>query len=151
MLTPCCSLITAGGMLTPRLVQSMRDSAPVLLTVDAQGQLEKYRNVDVLKCNAADASAYLRRDLRTKTDFTEAAHDLCADLEAVVTVIITRGADGATLCTADGQVHHCPSPIVTDVYDTVGAGDTAIAVTTLALAAGASPYEAVMLANVASG
>jgi bifunctional ADP-heptose synthase (sugar kinase/adenylyltransferase) len=40
---------------------------------------------------------------------------------------------------------------VTDVYDTVGAGDTAIAVMTLAVAAGASYPDAAVLANYASG
>jgi bifunctional ADP-heptose synthase (sugar kinase/adenylyltransferase) len=40
---------------------------------------------------------------------------------------------------------------VTDVYDTVGAGDTAIAVMTLASIAGADYPTAVTLANYASG
>ena len=35
-------------------------------------------------------------------------------------------------------VHQVPAPAVSDVYDTVGAGDTTIAVLTLAIAAGAS-------------
>jgi bifunctional ADP-heptose synthase (sugar kinase/adenylyltransferase) len=40
---------------------------------------------------------------------------------------------------------------VSDVYDSVGAGDTTIAVMTLALIGGASYHDAVMLANYASG
>ena len=35
-------------------------------------------------------------------------------------------------------VHHLPAPAVSDVYDTVGAGDTTIAVLILAIAAGAT-------------
>ena len=46
---------------------------------------------------------------------------------------------------------HCPAPAVTDVYDTVGAGDTTIALITLAVAAGASLADATSLANYASG
>jgi D-beta-D-heptose 7-phosphate kinase/D-beta-D-heptose 1-phosphate adenosyltransferase len=40
---------------------------------------------------------------------------------------------------------------VKDVFDVSGAGDTAIAVFTLALAAGGTPTEAAELANRASG
>ena len=66
-------------------------------------------------------------------------------------MVITRGGDGATVCTPDGAVYQCPTPTITDVYDTVGAGDTSIAVLTQALAAGAPLVEAAMLANIASG
>jgi bifunctional ADP-heptose synthase (sugar kinase/adenylyltransferase) len=52
---------------------------------------------------------------------------------------------------ADGQVAHIPAPHVSDVYDTVGAGDTWIAVLTLACIAGATIHDAAMLANIASG
>jgi D-glycero-beta-D-manno-heptose-7-phosphate kinase len=38
-----------------------------------------------------------------------------------------------------------------EVFDVSGAGDTAIAIFTLALCAGAAPYEAAELANAASG
>jgi bifunctional ADP-heptose synthase (sugar kinase/adenylyltransferase) len=65
-------------------------------------------------------------------------------------MVITRGADGATVATPDGTAH-VPAPAVTDVYDTVGAGDTAVAVLTLALVAGAAPADAALLANYASG
>ena len=65
-------------------------------------------------------------------------------------MVITRGADGATIYATSG-VEHCPAPVISDVYDTVGAGDTAIAVMTLAIAANIDHREAVMLANIASG
>ncbi len=121
------------------------------LTADAQGQFDKYAGFDVIKCNADDARAYLRRDLRTDADFAGAAHDLCAALHLGQGMVITRGGDGATVCLPAGAVYQCPTPAITDVYDTVGAGDTSIAVLTQALAAGASLVEAAMLANIASG
>jgi rfaE bifunctional protein kinase chain/domain len=141
------------GMLTTEMVADIaawcREHA-ILLTVDAQGELEKYRYVDVVKCNADEASAYLGRDLRTDDDFSAAATDIYQQLGLREAMIITRGAYGATLYSADG-VQHCPAPRVRDVYDTVGAGDTAIAVMTLARIAGASYEQAVMLSNYASG
>ena len=46
---------------------------------------------------------------------------------------------------------HCPAPSISDVFDTVGAGDTAIATLTLALVGGLTASDAARLANYASG
>lgn len=144
------------GLLTPSLVETIRKLAiknprHPLLTADAQGTLDKYTGFALVKCNADEARAYLHRDLHTDTDFAAAALELCKSLRLTGAMVITRGADGATLALADGTTTHCPAPEVTDVYDTVGAGDTAIAVLTLAVAAGISYPDAVLLANYASG
>jgi rfaE bifunctional protein kinase chain/domain len=145
-----------NGLVTPQLVETVRacaadvDPAP-LLTADAQGQLDKYSGFGVVKCNAEEAQAFLRRELVTDNDFATAALELCQMLKLTCFMVITRGGQGATLATLDGNTIHCPAPKITDVYDTVGAGDTAVAVVTLALAAGASPEDATMLANYASG
>lgn len=142
------------GLLTPSLVETVRKlgkSARVLLTADAQGNLEKYAGFGIVKCNADEARAYLRRDLHGDADFAAAALELCKALRLSAGMVITRGGEGATLATGDGQTVHCPAPAVTDVYDTVGAGDTTIAVVTLAVVAGASLEEAATLANYASG
>jgi len=139
------------GLLTPPLVEFIRAQAGrVLTTADAQGQFDKYAGFDVIKCNADEARAYLRREVVTDADFADAAQTLHRLLGIRQAVVITRGGDGATVATGHG-VAHCPAPVITDVYDTVGAGDTAIAVITLALVSGATPEEAVMLANTASG
>lgn len=144
------------GLVTPALVETIRtlaaerSDAP-LLAADAQGQLDKYAHFGVVKCNAEEAQAFLRRELVTDDDYAAAALELCQNLKLTCCMVITRGARGATLATHDGKTVHCPAPKITDVYDTVGAGDTAVAVMTLAIAAGASPEEATMLANYASG
>lgn len=143
-----------NGLLTPVLVRALREAVSgtdVLLTADAQGNLVKYDQFDLVKCNADDATAYLGRDLVDDEDFAVAARDLCAGLHVRGAMVITRGADGATVGQADGRVVQCPAPAIRDVYDTVGAGDTAIAVMTLARLAGGSWQEAVMLSNYASG
>jgi rfaE bifunctional protein kinase chain/domain len=141
-----------GGMLMPSLVDGVRGLAGnALLASDAQGEFDKYVGFGVVKCNADEARAYLRRDLVRDDDFEAAALQLRRALRLTVGMVITRGADGATLATADDQAAHCPAPATTEVYDTVGAGDTAVAALTLALACGAPPADAVMLANFASG
>ena len=105
----------------------------------------------MVKCNADEARAYLRRDLLSDQDFAAAARDLRRRLGLTLGMVITRGGDGATVALTDDTTAHCPSPAITDVYDTVGAGDTAIAVITLAAAGGAALADAAMLANYASG
>lgn len=65
-------------------------------------------------------------------------------------ILITRGEQGMTLCSADGEVVHMPTQS-REVYDVTGAGDTVVAALTLALAAGATITEAAHMANVAAG
>jgi D-glycero-beta-D-manno-heptose-7-phosphate kinase len=141
-----------GGLLTESLVNAVRQQAgSILLTADAQGQLDKYAQFSLVKCNADDARDYLRRDLHGDDDFAAAARELCDRLRLTGAMVITRGPEGATVATSQGELAHCRAPAVTDVYDVVGAGDTAISVLTLAAAAGAAYTEATSLANYASG
>ena len=141
-----------NGLLTPSLVEAIRGlGAGIVLAADAQGELAKYTGFTLVKCNADEARDYLRRELHNDADFARAATELCQSLRLTGGMIITRGASGATVATADGQTAHAPAPVVTDVYDTVGAGDTTIAVMTLAVVAGASYPQATLLANYASG
>lgn len=140
------------GLITPTLVETVRRQARQrVLVADAQGELRKYAGFRLVKCNADEARRSVRRSLTTHADFEAAAQQLCTDLVLTGAMVITRGGDGATFATAGGEVHHCPAPTVTDVYDTVGAGDTTVAVLTLAACAGISYVDAVMLANYASG
>ena len=142
-----------GGLLSPALAQRVRAlcaAQGLLLTADVQGNFEAFSGLDVIKCNADDARRYLNRELTTDEDFSEAARQLRDQLGARRAAIITRGADGATLA-AKAESAHCPAPSVSDVFDTVGAGDTAIATLTLALSVGAGAAVAVRLANIASG
>ncbi len=142
-----------GGLLTATLVKRIRDLCrrhSVLLTADVQGKFARFAGVDVVKCNAADAERQLNRELATDEDFRAAALSLHEEFSVKHATIVTMGNRGAALAT-DAGATICPSPQVSDVFDTVGAGDTAIAVITLSLAAGLDAEEAVLLANYASG
>lgn len=142
-----------GGLLTPALVERLRQlcaANDVLLTADVQGDFEIFAGLDVIKCNADDARRELNRDLTSDADFEQGALDLHERLGIRRATIITRGGQGATWAEADGADNY-PAPRVSDVYDTVGAGDTAIAAITLGLAGGLSARAAVGLANIASG
>ncbi len=65
-------------------------------------------------------------------------------------LLITLGEHGMLLLDGDAPPYHTPT-CAQDIFDVSGAGDTAIAVLTLALASGATPAEAAQLANRASG
>ncbi len=141
-----------NGLLNASLISLVKQlaSGQVPIVVDAQGALDKYHGVDVVKCNADDASQFLNTPLDGDKDFADAAQELANRLLVKSAVVITRGSEGATIATQE-DVAHIPAPDVSDVYDTVGAGDTWIAVVTLAIIAGASLPDAAMLANTASG
>ena len=64
---------------------------------------------------------------------------------------MTRGSDGMSLFEAGERPRHIPVFGSDEVADVTGAGDTVIATFTLALAAGASAFEAAHLANIAGG
>ncbi len=66
-------------------------------------------------------------------------------------VAATRGSDGLTLVEKDKPVVHLPVFGTDQVADVTGAGDTVLATLTLALAAGARPEEAAVIANLAGG
>lgn len=65
-------------------------------------------------------------------------------------LLITLGADGMALFDKHGNLNHIPT-VAREVFDVSGAGDTVIAVCTLALLAGASPKDAAIIANHAAG
>ncbi len=65
-------------------------------------------------------------------------------------LLITLGEHGMCLFRAGKKPHHIPT-VAQEVFDVSGAGDTAIASLTLALAAKANPVEAAEIANHASG
>jgi D-glycero-beta-D-manno-heptose-7-phosphate kinase len=64
-------------------------------------------------------------------------------------LLITLGEQGMLLLEREKPPHHIPTK-ARQVYDVSGAGDTAIALFTLALAGGATPVEAAEIANHAS-
>ncbi len=65
-------------------------------------------------------------------------------------VLMTLGEDGMILVEKNGATTKIPTA-AREVYDVSGAGDTVIAVLSLALAAGASMREAAILSNFAAG
>jgi len=83
------------------------------------------------------------------TCLMRAAEGLLRDLRPAV-LLITLGDLGMLLCRKGHKPFHIPT-VAQEVFDVSGAGDTVIACFTLAIAAGASPLEAAIVANHAAG
>jgi rfaE bifunctional protein kinase chain/domain len=121
-----------------------------LATVDSQGNLHKFSGFDLVKCNQREAETVLGRFLACEDDFQQAQQQLLAEL-GVQAILITRGPEGMSLLGHDQLYARIPAANVSEVFDITGAGDTVIAVTTLAMAAGLDLLSAAHLANYAAG
>ncbi len=97
---------------------------------------------------AAEASGLLLGDGGSDTGTLREAGRMLLRKSGADNVLITRGAHGLSLFSADGEQFDLPAHPV-EVFDGTGAGDTTITTLTLALASGATPAEAVTLANAA--
>ena len=140
-----------SGLLTPELARTIQQICAangLLLTVDAQGELGKYRGAHLLRCNNHEAAAFLGRRLHTERDYALGLGQMIEQL-GVQLVVVTRGADGVSMAGRDVGYTHLAGRRV-EVADVTGAGDTFIAVLTLGLAAGIGAVEAAGLANTAA-
>jgi rfaE bifunctional protein kinase chain/domain len=143
-----------SGLVTENVTAAVLQAAQrraIPCAVDAQGQLHKYAGYDLIKCNADEVTAALRITPPVRdADFAAAAQQAAETFNLRGAMLITRGADGITLAERGLPPAHLPAPHIEDVFDTVGAGDTVIAVMTLGLAAGTSMVEAAQVANAAA-
>lgn len=142
-----------SGLVSPAVVEAARGLARernLILAADAQGELDKYHGFTLVKCNRAEAESFLGRRLENDD---EAASGLAALGEQlnIDCVLITRGPQGLSIGIKGQGCTHIAAANVSEVYDVTGAGDTVIAIATLALCAGAEPVLAARLANIAAG
>lgn len=140
------------GLLTPRVVRAVRalcQAHGALFCVDAQGNSRYYTGADLFRCNNREAEAALNQPLCSEADFRVGVGRLRTELDARL-IMVTRGPEGLSL-EGDGVAYtRVPALQSSEVYDTTGAGDTFVAVATMALAAGIAPIEAARLANAAA-
>lgn len=122
----------------------------LVTTVDAHGELWRFKGITIATPNQDEASNELGRRLRDGDDICRGCHELLDRMDAR-NVLITRGSEGMTLAERDGGCHHLPVSQLSEVRDATGAGDTVAATVTLALVAEATPLEAAHLGNIAAG
>jgi D-glycero-beta-D-manno-heptose-7-phosphate kinase len=141
------------GLLTPYLLQQAIESTQALkrlVCLDPKiKNFQHYRGVDVITPNQHEAERAANLEITDEASVRAAATNI-RNLLACKNILITRGEHGMSLLAEDDTLFHIPT-VAREVYDVTGAGDTVIATLTLALAAGATPLEAAILANHAAG
>lgn len=141
-----------SGVITSRLVSAINDFQQVrgaLTTVDSQGDLSKFRQFDLIKCNQPEAEQVLGQQLDNDKLRQDQLQTLRDEL-ACPTLVVTRGESGAVVVTKDAYAE-VPAMNRSEVFDVTGAGDTVVAVMTAGLLAGADPVQSAQLAQIAAG
>lgn len=127
-----------------------RGPRPGWICVDSRYRLSAFSGVGGATPNLQELEASVGRALVDDDEVAAAAEQLRRRLGAAF-LLATRGNRGITLVDGDGPPLHVPVWGTDEVADVTGAGDTVLAVLTAALAAGATPREAAVLANYGGG
>lgn len=138
----------AKGLVCPEVVEAARVCAIVVADPKPQN-IGLFTNVTCVAPNAHEAAAATGIAITDDSSLERAGESLLRKL-ACRYVVITRGEHGMSLFGAQGERLHIPS-VARTVFDVSGAGDTVVAVLSLALAAQAPIETAMHLANFAAG
>ena len=146
------------GLVTPALADRLRRTLerrsrrrPVPVLVDSRYRLLDYRGFTACTPNESEVEQVLGIHVSDDLKALERAGRLLLKKTRMKGVLITRGSRGMALFEAKQPTVHIPIFGSGEVADVTGAGDTVIATLGLALAAGASLYEAARLSNYAGG
>jgi rfaE bifunctional protein kinase chain/domain len=131
-----------GGVVGAQTFAAARASGRPI-AVDSQGDVRRFRGVELLKLNQAEAQAALGTD-----DLERGGEALRREIELRY-LVITLGSEGM-LVFGDAGPQLVPAVRATEVFDVTGAGDTVIAVLTLGLVAGLPMTRAAELASAAA-
>lgn len=130
------------------LIERARSNESFLAVDPKLRDFAAYRGATVITPNKKETETASGITLESPSDLRRAARKLLEASESKA-LLVTLGKAGMALFEGD-QVFEIET-VAREVYDVTGAGDTVIAVFTLAAAAGAPLYEAALLANHAAG
>jgi D-beta-D-heptose 7-phosphate kinase/D-beta-D-heptose 1-phosphate adenosyltransferase len=141
------------GVITEQLIKYVNRLAKAhktIISVDPKvGHYDFYRGVSLITPNKKEASQMSHIDITNENTVIKAGDRLLRELKCKA-VLLTRGKEGMTLF-EQGKRKQNIKTVAREVYDVTGAGDTVIAVFTLAYASGASLKRAAEIANHAAG
>ncbi len=141
------------GVITPPFMQKLIAKAreakiPVLVDPAAIEDYGRYTGATLITPNRAELLKAIGKRVEGAERIGQEAQALRAQFQ-IDWIVVTLDKEGSLLVGPE-SVEHAPSR-PRDVYDNTGAGDAVLAMLGLALPAGASPLEAVHLANIAGG
>ena len=140
------------GALTPKVIQKSIELANKynkVLVVDAQGELERFKNCTSMTPNLPDTQKSVGFFINNEDDLKRAGKILLEQTNAK-SVLITCGADGMFVAEPNDKYTKIPVFNKSEVFDVTGAGDTVTAVYTLALANGIDPVYSAIIGNIAA-
>ena len=147
-----------SGLVTPALAELVRRTLerrtrrrPVPVLVDSRYRLLEYKGFTTCTPNESEVEQVLGARVNDHADALEQAGRQLLRRTRMSAVLVTRGSRGMALFEPRQATVHIPTFGSDEVADVTGAGDTVIATVALALAAGASFFEAARLANYAGG
>jgi rfaE bifunctional protein kinase chain/domain len=147
-----------SGLITPGLAAMIRAALarrsrrrPVPMMIDSRYRLLEYRDMTACTPNQSEVEQFLGVRIDDDAAVLERAGREILRRTHSGAVLVTRGSRGMALFQPKQATIHVPIFGSDEVADVTGAGDTVIATVALALAAGASFYEAARLANYAGG
>ncbi len=117
---------------------------------DSRYRVTAFRGVTIATPNEDEAAAAVGYSIRDEASLERAGRSLLERVGSKA-MLVTRGNQGMSLFEPGRDRFDMPATGEGEVTDVSGAGDTVIAVLTLALAAGASYVEGAQLANAAAG
>ncbi len=140
------------GAVPPELAGTVRGALTPAGTIlaDSRYRLGEFDGLDGATPNEEEAEALLGEPLSDDPGRLHDAGELLRERLGTRFLLVTRGSQGMSLFEAGGA-WHLPVHGTDQVADVTGAGDTVIGAFALALAAGATPVEAALLANYAGG
>jgi rfaE bifunctional protein kinase chain/domain len=147
-----------SGLVTPSLARAIRTRLalrprrrPVPVLLDTRYRLLDYRGLTACTPNESEVERALGVRIGDNVSVLERAGRRLLERTRMPAVLVTRGSRGMALFERGRGTVHIPIFGSDEIADVTGAGDTVIATVALALAAGASYYEAARLANYAGG
>jgi rfaE bifunctional protein kinase chain/domain len=142
----------AKGTVTAEVMALLRARAVaggIPIVVDPKPpHFDLYRGVTGLTPNHKEAEQMAGMAIGNDADAARALNRIRRKYETRFT-LVTRGSQGISAAEKNRRMFHLPA-FSREVFDVTGAGDTVVAVLTLALVAGAELREAVALANAAA-
>jgi D-beta-D-heptose 7-phosphate kinase/D-beta-D-heptose 1-phosphate adenosyltransferase len=139
------------GLLTDEVlagaIAEARAAGVPVITDPKRDDFGAYSGVAVLKPNRAELAAATRLPCASDAEVVAAARKAMSDHQ-IDAMMVSRSEQGMTLLQRDAEPLHLAAKAL-EVFDVSGAGDTVVATTAVALAAGAELAIAAELGNVA--
>jgi len=142
----------AKGTVTEQIVNKAKEYAlknNILLLVDPKPRHKNwYKDSSLITPNKKEAQEMSGKSIETEADLLNCGKELMEKFNS--RIIITAGSDGMYVFDLKKKPIHIPTS-AKEVYDVSGAGDTVVAVLSLAISSGANLQDAAIIANHAAG